>query len=134
AVELVNPKMQATQDAAILSLMSLRGQFEAGIIEGPLAMDIAVSEEAARVKGVSNPVAGKADILLVPTIEAGNIMVKTFSHLAGGRTAGVILGAKAPIVLTSRSDTAESKFLSIACAVHAANMEAVRVKLGRMRG
>ena len=134
AVELVNPKMQATQDAAILSLMSLRGQFEAGMIEGPLAMDIAVSEVAAKVKGVSNPVAGHADILLMPNIEAGNIMVKTFSHLAGGLTAGIILGARAPIVLTSRSDTAESKFLSIACAVHAANMEAVRVKLGRFRG
>ena len=134
AVELVNPKMQATQDAAILSLMSYRGQFEAGVIEGPLAMDIAVSEHAAKVKGINNPVAGKADILLVPTVEAGNIMVKGFSHLAGGLTAGLVLGAKAPIVLTSRSDSAESKFLSIACAAYAANMEAVRVKVGRVRG
>jgi len=132
-VELVNPKMQATQDAAVLSLMSYRGQFEHGIIEGPLAMDIAVNEEAARVKGVKNPVAGKADILLMPSLEAGNILVKGFSHLAGGRTAGLVLGAKAPIVLTSRSDTAESKFLSIACAVYASNMESVRVKIGRVR-
>ncbi len=131
-VELVNPKMQATQDAAVLSLMSYRGQFEHGIIEGPLAMDIAVNEEAARIKGVKNPVAGHADILLMPSLEAGNILVKGFSHLAGGRTAGLILGAKAPIVLTSRSDTAESKFLSIACAVYAANMSTVKVKIGKV--
>jgi len=133
-VELVNPKMQATQDAAVLSLMSYRGQFQHGMVEGPLAMDIAVSEEAARIKGIKNPVAGKADILLMPSLEAGNILVKGYSHLAGGRTAGLVLGAKAPIVLTSRSDTAEAKFLSIACAVYAADMEAVRVKVGKVHG
>jgi phosphate butyryltransferase len=132
-VELVNPKMQATQDAAVLALMSYRGQFEHGMVEGPLALDLAVSEEAARIKGVNNPVAGKADILLVPSLESGNILVKAFSHLAGGRTAGLVLGAKAPVVLTSRSDTAEAKFLSIACAVYAANMESVRVKVGKVR-
>ncbi len=132
-VELVNPKMPATQDAAVLALMSYRGQFEAGIVEGPLALDLAVSEEAARVKGVNNPVAGKADILLVPSLECGNILVKTFSHLAGGRTAGLVLGARAPVVLTSRADSAESKFLSIACAVYAANMAAVRVKVGKVK-
>ena len=132
-VELVNPKMQATQDAAILALMSYRGQFEQGIVEGPLALDIAVSEEAARTKGVKNAVAGKADILLVPSLESGNILAKAFSHLAGGRTAGLVLGAKAPVVLTSRADSAESKFLSIACAVYAANMESVRVKVGKVK-
>ena len=132
-VELVNPKMQATTDAAILSLMSIRGQFEHGKVEGPLALDIAVSAEAARVKGVKNDVAGHADILLVPNLEAGNILVKAFSHLAGGRTAGLVLGARAPIVLTSRSDSAESKFFSIVCAVYAASMEAVRVKVGKVR-
>jgi phosphate butyryltransferase len=132
-VELVNPKMPATQDAAVLALMSMRGQFEHGIVEGPLALDLAVSEEAARIKGVKNPVAGHADILLVPTLESGNILVKAFSHLAGGRTAGLVLGAKAPVVLTSRSDSAESKFLSIACAVYAANMESVRVKIGKVK-
>jgi phosphate butyryltransferase len=131
-VELVNPKMQATQDAAILTLMSHRGQFEVGMVEGPLALDLAVSEEAARVKGVKNPVAGKANILLVPNLEAGNILVKAFSHLAGGRTAGLVLGARAPIVLTSRADSAEAKFLSIACAVYAANMASVRVKVGKV--
>jgi phosphate butyryltransferase len=133
-VELVNPKMSATQDAAILALMSYRGQFEHGIVEGPLALDIAVSEEAARVKGVKNPVAGQADVLLVPTLESGNILVKCFSHLAGGRTAGLVLGAKAPIVLTSRADSAEAKFLSIACAVYAANMQDVHVKVGKVMG
>ncbi len=133
-VELVNPKMQATQDAAVLALMSYRGQFEVGMVEGPLAMDLAVSEEAAHIKGVKNPVAGKAEILLVPSLEAGNILVKGYSHLAGGRTAGLVLGAKAPIVLTSRSDTAESKFFSIACAVYAADMAAVKVKIGKVRG
>lgn len=133
-VELVNPKMQATQDAAVLSLMSMRGQFEAGTVEGPLAMDLAVSEEAARVKGVKNPVAGHADILLMPSLEAGNILVKGFAHLAGGRTAGLVLGAKAPVVLTSRSDSAEAKFLSIACAVYAVDMAAVRVKVGKVHG
>ncbi len=133
-VELVNPKMPATQDAAILALMSYRGQFEHGIVEGPLALDLAVSEEAARVKGVKNAVAGQADVLVVPSLESGNILVKCFSHLAGGRTAGLVLGAKAPIVLTSRSDSAESKFLSIACAVYAANMQDVHVKIGRVKG
>lgn len=131
-VELVNPKMQATQDAAVLALMSYRGQFEHGVVEGPLALDLAVSEEAARVKNVKNPVAGKADILLVPTLESGNILVKAFSHLAGGRTAGLVLGARAPVVLTSRADSAEAKFLSIACAVYAANMAEVRVKIGKV--
>jgi phosphate butyryltransferase len=131
-VELVNPKMQATQDAAVLALMSYRGQFEAGIVEGPLALDLAVSEDAARVKGVKNAVAGKADVLLVPNLECGNILVKAFAHLAGGRTAGLVVGARAPVVLTSRADSAESKFLSIACAVYAANMESVRVKIGKV--
>ena len=131
AVELVNPKMPATQDAAILSHMSARGQFEHGVVEGPFALDNAVSERAAREKGIDNPVAGKADILLVPDIEAGNILVKTFVYLAGGRLAGVLVGASAPVVLTSRADTAESKFLSIATAVLLAGMQETSVKVGR---
>src|SRR5690606_36702154 len=113
-VELVNPKMHPTQDAAALSLMSYRGQFEAGMVEGPLAMDLAVSAEAARVKGLKNPVAGHADILLMPNLGAGNIMVKGFSPPAGGRTAGLVFVAKAPVVLPLRSDSAHTKFLSIA--------------------
>lgn len=131
AVELVNPKMPATQDAAILSHMSYRGQFEHGVVEGPFALDNAVSERAAREKGIDNPVAGKADVLLVPDVEAGNILVKSFVYFAGGRIAGVLLGASAPVVLTSRADTAESKFLSIATAVYLAGMGESRVKVGR---
>ncbi len=133
AVELVNPKMQATQDAAILALMSSRGQFERGVVDGPFALDNAVSEEAAAVKGIDNPVAGRADVLLVPDIEAGNILTKSFVYLARGRIAGIVVGASAPVVLTSRADSAESKFLSIATAVYAAQMKDVRVKLGRRR-
>ncbi len=131
AVELVNPKMTATQDAAILALMSNRGQFEHGIVEGPFAFDNAVSEEAAEVKGINNPVAGRADVLLVPDIEAGNILTKSFVYLARGRIAGVVVGAAAPVVLTSRADSAESKFLSIATAVHTAQMKDISVKIGR---
>lgn len=133
AVELVNPKMQATQDAAILALMSSRGQFERGVVEGPFALDNAISERAAAVKGIDNPVAGRADVLLVPDIEAGNILTKSFVYLARGRIAGIVVGASAPVVLTSRADTAECKFLSIATAVYAAQMKDVRVKLGRRR-
>lgn len=133
AVELVNPSMQATQDAAILSLMSHRGQFEHGVVEGPFALDNAISELAAQIKGIQNPVAGRADILLCPNIEVGNVLAKSFVYLAQGRLAGVIVGAKAPVVLTSRADTAESKLLSIATAVYMANIEQVRVKVGRHR-
>ncbi len=133
AVELVNPKMQATQDAAILALMSSRGQFEHGIVEGPFALDNAISPEAAAVKGIENPVAGQADVLLVPDVEAGNILTKSFVYLAHGRVAGVVVGAAAPVVLTSRADTAESKFLSIATAVYSAQIESSGVKIGARR-
>ena len=133
AVELVNPKMAATQDAAILALMSSRGQFEHGVVEGPFALDNAVSEKAAAVKGIENPVAGRADVLLVPDVEAGNILTKSFVYLARGRIAGVVVGAAAPVVLTSRADTAESKFLSMATAVYTAQMKDTSVKIGRRR-
>ena len=133
AVELVNPRMQATQDAAILSLMSHRGQFERGVVEGPFALDNAISVGAARVKRIVHPVAGHADILLVPDIEAGNILVKSFTYLARGRAAGILLGAQAPVVLTSRADSAEAKYLSIGLAVYAAAVGGTRVKLGALR-
>ena len=133
AVELVNPKMSATQDAAILALMSSRGQFEHGIVEGPFALDNAISPKAAAVKGIDNPVAGQADILLVPDVEAGNILTKSFVYLAQGTVAGVVVGAAAPVVLTSRADSADSKFLSIATAVYSAQMESSRVKIGAQR-
>ncbi|HHY80007.1 MAG TPA: phosphate butyryltransferase [Thermoanaerobacter sp.] len=113
AVETVNPDMQATVDAAILSKMSERGQIKNVIIDGPLALDNALSEESARQKGIVSPVAGNADILLAPDIEAGNILYKAITYIAERKIAGIIMGAKRPIVLTSRADSSESKFNSI---------------------
>jgi phosphate butyryltransferase len=117
AVENVNPAMQATLDAASLTVMNLRNQITGGIVEGPLALDNAISMEAAAHKGIAGKVAGKADILLVPTIETGNILYKSLIYFARAKVGAVICGAKAPIVLTSRADSSESKYLSIALAV-----------------
>jgi phosphate butyryltransferase len=133
AVELVNPAMPATLDAAALAQMSDRRQFSRGTIDGPFGMDNAVSDEAARIKGISGPVAGRADILLVPDIEAGNIMVKTYSFLCEGQLAGVLVGAGAPVVLTSRADTPRAKLYSIALAVLMANLQRTgRLKIGKV--
>jgi len=133
AVELVNPNMPATLDAAALSTMELRGQFPNCIVDGPFAMDNAISVEAAQIKGIPGEVAGQCDILLVPSIEAGNILVKTFSFLSGGRTAGVLTGATAPVVLTSRADDPEAKMLSIATAVLMAGLQRdSRLKIGKV--
>lgn len=117
AVEVVNPNMQATLDAAILSQMQARGQIKDCIIDGPLALDNAVSLEAAHHKGISGEVAGQADILLVPTIEVGNVLYKSLIYFARAKVGAMIAGAKAPIVLTSRADSAESKLYSLALAV-----------------
>ncbi|MFV9568327.1 phosphate butyryltransferase [Thermoanaerobacter mathranii] len=122
AVETVNPDMQATLDAAILSKMSERGQIKGAIIDGPLALDNALSVEAARHKGIISPVAGNADILLVPDIEAGNMLYKAITYIAQRRIAGIIMGAKSPIVLTSRADSSEAKFNSIMLASLASNV------------
>ncbi len=133
AVELVNPKMPATLDAASLGVMARRRQFPECVVDGPFAMDNAVSVEAAQIKRIPGEVAGQCDILLVPTIEAGNILVKTFSFLAGGRTAGVVLGAQSPVVLTSRADSAESRVHSIALGIMMHNMQRTsRLKVGRV--
>lgn len=113
AVEMVNPAMQATIDAAILSKMSDRGQFKDIIVDGPLALDNALSIESARHKDIISKVAGNADILIVPDIEAGNILYKSITFIVNKKIAGVIMGAKKPIILTSRSDSSESKFNSI---------------------
>ncbi len=120
AVETVNPDMPATLDAAALAKMNERGQIKGCLVDGPLALDNAISEESARIKGLSSPVAGKADMLLVPDIEAGNFVGKVLLYMTGGRGAGVVLGAKKPIVLTSRFDTMETKLLSIALGALAA--------------
>lgn len=114
AVEVVNPSMQATIDAALLSQMNKRGQIKGCIIDGPLALDIAISSEAAKHKGIISDVAGDSDILLVPSIESGNFLGKALTYFAGAENAGVIVGAKCPVVLVSRADSARSKLYSIA--------------------
>ncbi len=120
AVEVVNPEMPACVDAAILAKMAERGQIKGCVIDGPLALDNAVSLEAARHKGVDSPVAGRADILMVPEIVSGNVLYKSVTYLAHGAIAGIIMGARAPVILTSRADSAAAKLHSIALAVMAA--------------
>lgn len=116
AIETVNPKMEATVHASQLKEMNEKGKIEGCLIEGPLAIDIAFSREAAKHKGVNSEVAGNCDIVLVPDIEAGNMFYKALNFLGGAATAAIIMGASAPIVLTSRSDDERSKLLSIALA------------------
>jgi len=133
AIELANPKMPSTIDAAVLAKMSQRGQFSGKIIDGPLALDNAISPWAAEHKGIGGPVAGQADIIVVPSIEAGNILCKAHVYLTGGNLAGVVMGASAPIVLTSRADTSQSKLNSIATAVLMANIErTLSIKFGKV--
>ena len=114
AVETVNPKIPSTIDAAALCKMADRGQITGGILDGPLAFDNAISEVAARAKKISSPVAGKADILLVPDLEAGNMLAKQLQYLAGADAAGIVLGARVPIVLTSRADNVRTRQASAA--------------------
>lgn len=116
AVEVVNPNMPATMDASVLSKMNDRGQIKGCIIDGPLALDNALSEEAAAHKGVTGPVAGKADILLMPNIESGNIMYKTLTYTTDCKSGALLVGTSAPVVLTSRSDSHETKMNAIALA------------------
>jgi len=134
AVELVNPLMPATLDAAALAQMSRRRQFSVECeVDGPFALDNAVSEAAARHKKITGPVAGWADVLLVPNIEAGNLLAKALAYLGGCRLAGLLVGAKVPVVLTSRADTAEAKLLSIASAVFTINLErTLWLKVGKV--
>ncbi|MDY2737313.1 bifunctional enoyl-CoA hydratase/phosphate acetyltransferase [Intestinibacter sp.] len=115
AKEKVNPKMQATVDAKALEDACKQGEFgDNVIVEGPLAFDLAVSEEACKIKGFKTEVGGDVDIMLMPTIEVGNGIGKSFTYAAGAKSAGIIMGAKAPIVLVSRADSHESKLYSIA--------------------
>jgi phosphate butyryltransferase len=114
AVEKVNDKMQATVDAAKLKEMSDAGEFGDAIVDGPLSFDLAFSKEAAKHKGVESPVAGETDVLLVPAIEVGNGIGKCMTYFANSESAGVVMGAKAPIVLVSRADTHKAKLYSIA--------------------
>ena len=112
AVETINPKIQSTVDAAALCKMADRGQITGGVLDGPLAFDNAVSEEAARTKKIVSPVAGQADILLVPDLEAGNMVAKQLQYLAGADSAGIVLGTRVPIVLTSRADSVRTRLAS----------------------
>jgi len=117
ATEMVNAKIPATVDAAALSKMADRRQIVGGVIDGPLTLDNAISVEAATIKGVESPVAGRADILISPDIEAGNILAKGIIYFAQAYMAGVIVGARAPIILPSRSDTHQAKLIAIAMCV-----------------
>jgi phosphate acetyltransferase len=114
AVETINPKIPSTLEAAALCKMADRGQITGAILDGPLAFDNAISEEAAKTKKIHSPVAGKADILLVPDLEAGNMLAKQLQYLAGADAAGIVLGARVPIVLTSRADSVRTRLASIA--------------------
>jgi phosphate acetyltransferase len=116
AVETVTSKIPTTIDAAALCKMADRGQITGGILDGPLAFDNAVDVEAARIKGIRSEVAGRADILVVPDIEAGNMLAKNLSFLAGADAAGIVLGARVPIVLTSRADSVRTRLASCAVA------------------
>ena len=117
AVETINPAMVSTTDAASLFMMNKRGQITGCLVDGPLALDNAVSIQAAEQKGITGDAAGKADILLVPDIEAGNILYKSLMYFANAKVGAIIQGAKAPIVLTSRADSAETKVYSLALAI-----------------
>ena len=121
AVETVNSKMQATLDAAALCKMAERGQITGGLLDGPLAFDNAISKEAAKIKGIASAVAGDPDILLVPDLESGNMLAKQLSFLANADSAGLVLGARVPIILTSRADSVRSRIASCAVAMLAAH-------------
>ncbi|HEX7073421.1 MAG TPA: bifunctional enoyl-CoA hydratase/phosphate acetyltransferase [Hyphomicrobiaceae bacterium] len=116
AVETVNPKISSTLEAAALCKMAERGQITGGVLDGPLALDNAISEEAARIKRIESPVAGHADILLVPDLEAGNMLAKNLTFLANADAAGIVLGARVPIILTSRADSVQTRLASCAVA------------------
>jgi phosphate acetyltransferase len=116
AVETVNPKIPSTIEAAALCKMAERGQIEGGLLDGPLALDNAISPEAARIKGIEGEVAGRAQILVVPDLEAGNMLAKNLSFLAGADAAGIVLGARVPIILTSRADNVRTRMASCAVA------------------
>jgi len=119
AVEKVNPKMPESVDAGLLKEMNKNGEIKNCIIEGPISYDLAMSKESAEIKGYSSPVAGDADILILPNITAGNILGKSLLYSAGAKMAGFIVGAKVPIVLTSRGSTSEEKYLSLVLAAAA---------------
>jgi len=117
ATEMVNPKIPTTLDAANLSKMADRGQIRGGVIDGPLALDNAISPESAAIKGIRSPVAGRADILVAPDVEAGNMLAKAITYFAKAKMAGVVVGASSPLIVASRSDPHETKLVSLALGV-----------------
>jgi phosphate acetyltransferase len=116
AMETVNPKVPSTIEAAALCKMADRGQITGGILDGPLALDNAIDPEAARIKGINSPVAGRANVLIVPDLEAGNMLAKSLTFLADADAAGIVLGARVPIILTSRADSVTARLASCAVA------------------
>ncbi len=135
AVETINSKIPSTIDAAALCKMADRGQITGALLDGPLALDNAISREAAAVKHIDSPVAGDADILLVPDLEAGNMLAKELSFLANADAAGIVLGARVPIILTSRADNVRTRMASCAVAAiyaHACRMAAAQI--GKLPG
>lgn len=116
AIETVNPAIASTLDAACLVVMAQRGQIQDAIVDGPLAFDNAISADAAREKGIESEVSGDADIFLVPDLVSGNILAKNLQYLAGATSAGIVLGLRVPVVLTSRADPAESRLTALALA------------------
>jgi phosphate acetyltransferase len=127
AMETVNPKVNSTIEAAALCKMADRGQITGGILDGPRALDNAIDLGAAKIKNIQSPVAGKANVLVVPDLEAGNMLAKSLTFLAGADAAGIVLGARVPIILTSRADSALTRLAS--CAVASLFAEAQRSKL-----
>jgi len=128
AMETVNPKVPSTIEAAALCKMAERGQITGGTLDGPLALDNAISEEAATIKEIVSPVAGRANVLVAPDLEAGNMLAKSLSFLAGADAAGIVLGARVPIILTSRADSVLTRLAS--CAVASLVAEARRRSTG----
>jgi phosphate acetyltransferase len=116
AMETVNPAVPSTIEAAALCKMAERGQITAGTLDGPLALDNAINEDAAAIKHIVSPVAGRANVLVVPDLESGNMLAKSLSFLAGAAAAGVVLGARVPIILTSRADSVITRLASCAVA------------------
>jgi phosphate acetyltransferase len=117
AMETVNPKVPSTVEAAALCKMADRGQITGAVLDGPLALDNAISPEAAAVKKIVSPVAGRANVLVVPDLEAGNMLAKSLSFLAGADAAGIVMGARVPIILTSRADALLTRLASCAVAL-----------------
>jgi len=128
AMETVNPKLASTMEAAALCKMAERGQITGGLLDGPLALDNAISMEAAQIKKIDSPVAGRANVLVAPNLEAGNMLAKSLSFLAGADAAGIVLGARVPIILTSRADSVLSRLASCAVAACVAQWRRERAK------